>query len=91
VVIIQRMPTSAGEASCAPRLKARQRADEKGARYGRPMLRPENWIRPASASPARVNAGAPGKRTRFVAERRGAERGVKSLFGGSQVEGCTPQ
>jgi|GEM_PF-2543432 hypothetical protein len=37
-VIIQRMPTSAGEASCAPRLKARLRAGEKAARYGRPTL-----------------------------------------------------
>jgi hypothetical protein len=44
MVTIQRMLTSAGEASCAPRVKARQRADEKGARYGPPMLRPENSI-----------------------------------------------
>src|ERR1039457_6219213 len=51
------------------------------------MLRPENWTRPAGASPARVIAGAPGSRPWFVAERRRAERGVKSLFGGSKRAG----
>ena len=51
------------------------------------MLRPENWTRPAGASPVRVNAGTPGSRPRFVAERRRAERGVKSLFGGSKRAG----
>ena len=51
------------------------------------MLRPENWTRPAGASPARVIAGAPGSRPRFVAERRRAERGVESLFGGSKRAG----
>ncbi len=48
------------------------------------MLRPGNWTRPAGASPARVIAGEPGSRPRFVTERRRAERGVKSLFGGSK-------
>jgi hypothetical protein len=56
-------------------------------RYVGRMLRPENWTRPAGASPARVIAGAPGSRPRFVAERRRAERGVKSLFGGSKRAG----
>ena len=39
------------------------------------------------ASPTRVIAGEPGSRPRFVAERRRAERGVKSLFGGSKRAG----
>jgi hypothetical protein len=52
------------------------------------MLRLESWIRPAGESPVRVSAGAPGSRPRFVVERRRAERGVKSLFGGSKRVGC---
>jgi hypothetical protein len=55
--------------------------------YIRLMLRPENWTRPVGASPARVIAGAPGSRPRFVVERRRAKRGVKSLFGGSKRAG----
>ena len=51
------------------------------------MLRPENWTSPAGESPVRVNAGEPGSRPRSVAERRRAERGVKSLFGGSKRAG----
>jgi hypothetical protein len=51
-------------------------------------VRLESWIRPAGGSPVRVSTGAPGSRPRFVAERRGAERGVKSLFGGSERAGC---
>ena len=51
------------------------------------MLRPENWTRPAGGSPVRVIAGEPGSRPRFVVERRRAERGVKSLFGGSKRAG----
>jgi hypothetical protein len=51
------------------------------------MLRPGSWIRPAGVSPARVGAGAPGSRPRFVVERRRAERGVESLFGGSKRAG----
>ena len=39
-------------------------------------------------SPTRVSAGAPGSRPRFVVERRRAERGVESLFGGSKRVGC---
>ena len=39
------------------------------------------------ASPTRVKAGEPGSRPRSVAERRRAERGVKSLFGGSKCAG----
>jgi len=38
-------------------------------------------------SPTRVSAGAPGSRPRFVVERRRAERGVESLFGGSKRAG----
>ena len=51
------------------------------------MLRPENWTKPAGESPVRVNAGEPGSRPRFVVERRRAERGVESLFGGSKRAG----
>ena len=51
------------------------------------MLRLEDWSRPAGESPARVSAGAPGSRPRFVVERRRAERGVESLFGGSKRAG----
>ena len=51
------------------------------------MLRPGNWTRPAGASPVRVIAGEPGSRPRFVIERSRAERGVKSLFGGSKRAG----
>jgi hypothetical protein len=51
------------------------------------MVRPESWIKPVGASPTRVEAGKPGSRPRFVAERRRAERGVKSLFGGSKRAG----
>ena len=56
--------------------------------WHRAMVRPESWTRPVGASPTRVIAGAPGSRPRFVAERRRAERGVKSLFGGSKRAGC---
>jgi hypothetical protein len=52
------------------------------------MLRLEDWSRPAGESPVRVGAGAPGSRPRFVVERRRAERGVESLFGGSKRAGC---
>jgi hypothetical protein len=52
------------------------------------MLRPEDWFRPAGVSPVRVGAGAPGSRPQFVVERRRAERGVESLFGGSKRAGC---
>jgi len=55
--------------------------------YPHLMLRPENWTRPAGASPVRVIAGEPGSRPRFVVERRRAERGVESLFGGSKRAG----
>ena len=52
------------------------------------MLRLEGCVRPAGVSPVRVGAGAPGSRPRFVAERWRAERGVESLFGGSERAGC---
>ena len=52
------------------------------------MLRLEDWSRPAGGSPVRVSAGAPGSRPRLVVERRRAERGVESLFGGSKRAGC---
>jgi hypothetical protein len=55
--------------------------------YARRVLRPGSWSRPAGGSPVRVSAGAPGSRPRFVVERRRAERGVKSLFGGSEHAG----
>jgi len=51
------------------------------------MVRPENWTRPAGASPAWVNAGEPSSRPRSDGEIRRAERGVKSLFGGSKRAG----
>ena len=38
-------------------------------------------------SPVRVSVGEPGSRPRFVVERRRAERGVESLFGGSKRAG----
>jgi hypothetical protein len=51
------------------------------------MLRPESWSRLTGESPVRVGTGVPGSRPRFVAERRRAERGVESLFGGSKRAG----
>jgi hypothetical protein len=51
------------------------------------MLRPESWSRLTGGSPVRVGTGAPGSRPRFVVERRRAERGVESLFGGSKRAG----
>jgi hypothetical protein len=51
------------------------------------MVRPENWTSPAGESPVRVIAGEPGSRPRFVVERRRAERGFKSLLGGSKRAG----
>ena len=56
--------------------------------YAAFMLRHESWSRPAGASPARVSAPAPGSRPQPAVERRRAERGVKSLFGGSERAGC---
>ena len=53
--------------------------------YGCLMLRPASWSRLTGESPVRVGTGAPGSRPRFVAERRRAERGVRSLFGGTTV------
>ena len=55
--------------------------------YAPTVVRPGSWTRPAGASPARVIAGEPGSRPRSVVERRRAERGVKSLFGGSKRAG----
>jgi hypothetical protein len=51
------------------------------------LVRLESWIRLAGVSPVRVDAGVPGSRPRFVVERRRAERGVESLFGGSERVG----
>jgi hypothetical protein len=51
------------------------------------MLRPESWTRLAGGSPVRVIIGEPGSRPRFVIERSRAERGVKSLLGGSKRAG----
>ena len=58
-----------------------------GETYRKRMLRPESWSRLTGGSPVRVGTGAPGSRPRFVAERRRAERGVESLFGGSKRAG----
>jgi hypothetical protein len=52
------------------------------------MLRHESWQRPTGVSPVRVSAAAPGSRPQPAVERRLAERGVKSLFGGSKRAGC---
>jgi hypothetical protein len=51
------------------------------------MLRLASWIRPAGGSPAPVSAGAPGSRPQSRGEIPAAERGVKSLFGGSKRVG----
>ena len=42
---------------------------------------------PAGGSPAWVSADAPSSRPRFRGEIPGAERGVKSLYGGSEGAG----
>ena len=55
------------------------------------MLRPESWTKPAGVSPVRVIVGEPGSGPRFVVERPRAERGVKSLFGGSKRVGRSIQ
>ena len=51
------------------------------------MLRPGSWSRPAGGSPVRVDTGVPGSRPRFAVEGWRAERGVKSLCGGSKHAG----
>jgi hypothetical protein len=51
------------------------------------MLRPASSIRPAGVSPVRVGVAAPGSRPRLLGEILAAERGVKSLFGGSKRAG----
>jgi len=51
------------------------------------MVRPESSAEPAGVSPVLVGAGAPGSRPRFMVERLWAERGVESLFGGSNHAG----
>jgi hypothetical protein len=53
------------------------------------MLRPASCPRPAGGSPVRVDTGVPGSRPQFVVETRRAERGVKSLCGGSKIAGRT--
>jgi hypothetical protein len=55
--------------------------------YAAAMVCPASWSRLTGESPVRVGTGAPGSRPRFVAERRRAKRGVKSLFGGSKRAG----
>ena len=55
--------------------------------YDRDVVRPASWIRPAGVSPVWVGTGTLSSRPRFVVERRRAERGVKSLFGGSKITG----
>ena len=51
------------------------------------MLRLESWIRPAGVSPVPVGAGTPGSRPQSRGEIPAAERGVESLFGGSERVG----
>jgi len=51
------------------------------------MVRPESCTVPAGGSPVRVSAGAPGSRHQPSGETPGAERCVKSLFGGSEEAG----
>src|SRR2546421_7116838 len=51
------------------------------------MLRPASWTSPTGASPVRVIAGEPGSRPQSAGENPTAERGVKSLFGGSKNAG----
>ena len=51
------------------------------------MVRPESWTKPAGVSPARIGARASGSRPRSDGESRQAERGVESLFGGSNQAG----
>src|SRR5437868_2807552 len=51
------------------------------------MVRLGSWIRPAGVSPVSVSAGAPSSRPRSRGEILAAERGVESLFGGSERVG----
>jgi hypothetical protein len=51
------------------------------------VLRLGSWIRPAGGSPVPVGAGAPGSRPQSRGEIPAAERGVESLFGGSERAG----
>ena len=51
------------------------------------MVRPGSLTRPAGGSPVRVGTGAPGSRPQLGGENRWAERGVKSLLGGSKSAG----
>ena len=50
-------------------------------------MRPGRLTRPAGGSPVRVGTGAPGSRPQLGGENRWAERGVKSLLGGSKSAG----
>ncbi len=77
-----------------PFLKKRPVVETHNGRQNQPVLalrtvlRLGSCLRPAGGSPVRVSAGAPGSRPRLVVERRRAERGVESLFGGSERAGC---
>jgi hypothetical protein len=51
------------------------------------VSRSDSWSRPAGGNPVPADAGVPGSRPRFVAERRRAERGVESLFRTDQARG----
>jgi hypothetical protein len=51
------------------------------------VVRPKRWSRPASVSLVRVIAREPGSRPRSDGENHQAERGVKSLCGGSKSAG----
>ena len=53
----------------------------------RRMVRPGSWTRPTGVRPVRVIAGEPGSRPQSAGENPTAERGVKSLFGGSKNAG----
>jgi hypothetical protein len=52
------------------------------------VLRLGSCVRPAGGSPVLVSAGAPGSRPWLEGETPRAERGVRSLFGGSKRAGC---
>jgi hypothetical protein len=51
------------------------------------MVRRERCTKPAGVSPVRVSIKAPGSRPQPVGVSPQAERGVKSLFGGSKNAG----
>ncbi len=63
------------------------RRKRKSSAYARAMLRLGSCVGPAGRSPVQVSAKAPGSRPQPRGEIPAAERGVKSLFGGSKRAG----